>query len=320
MRHPPPDFILAGAPKCGTTAIYKTLQLHKDLYLPGIKEPHYFAFEYSGRRPVVSLEAYDRLYRNAAESQLRGDGSVMYLSSEEAIPAIVRRCPEVKAIASVRNPIDMFISWHNQCVKNLDEDLLEPELAWRAQADRAAGKRLSGLCHDPRALQYRIICSVGAQVRRLFEIVPPQQRLVLVYEDLQENPRISYKRIVDFLGVHDDGRADFLRENVYSRPKSITAARLTRSVREHPFLKNIRSQLKPFLNRHGIYAVEWLFARNLKPVDKPALSEDFRMELIGEFRDDIALLEELLERDFSDWRKSGKLDAQAEQSVYQSRG
>jgi Sulfotransferase domain len=303
LTRPAPDFVLAGAPKCGTTAIYRTLQRHPGLFLPAIKEPHYFAFEYSGDRAVESSRNYDRLFAEAGESQLCGDCSVMYLSSAGAIPAILQRRPDAKIIAAVRNPLDLFVSWHNQCLKILDEDVKDPEQAWRVQERRALGQLLPRSCNQPRSLQYRSICSIGAQIDRLFKLVPEHQRLVVVFDDLQRNPRAAYKQLVDFLGIQDDGRAEFFHENGFAQPRSILVARLARSVQVYRPLKALRLRIKPFLNKHGIYSVERFFSSNLVPAVRPALSGDFRRELIDEFRSDIALLEKLLQRDLSEWRQ-----------------
>jgi hypothetical protein len=299
---PPPDFVIVGAPKCGTTAIYRTLQRHPELFLPSIKEPHYFAFELANRRAVETIAEYDHLFLNASASQLRGEGSVMYLNSPDAIPALLKRRPDVKVIVSIRDPVEMFISWHNQCLKSLDEEITDPELAWRMQDARAVGQQLPKLCHTPAMLQYRAICRVGTQLARLAEQVPKEQRLILVYDDIERNPREAYKQVIDFLGIVDDHRAEFLRENQYSRPRSILRARVARAVQNYPLLKKIRLGVKPFLNRHGIYLVERFFQSNLVAVGKPELPEEFRRELRAEFSSEVGIIEKLTGRDLSRWR------------------
>jgi hypothetical protein len=302
MKKSPPDFAIVGAPKCGTTAIYKTLQRHPQLFLPSIKEPHYFAFDFLHRRAIETSASYDELFRRATDSQLRGDGSAMYLSSTEAIPALIRRCPDVKIIACVRDPVEMFISWHNQCLKTLDEDISDPELAWRMQETRASGKQLPKLAYEPRSINYRSICGVGSQLARMAAQVPEKQRLILLYDDLERQPREVYRRIVDFLGVVDDHRGEFMRENSYSRPRSFLRARVARAAQTHPLLKKVRIRLKPFLNEHNVYVVERFFQSNLVAAQKPLLSEEFRRELRSEFSADVTIVENLLGRDLSDWR------------------
>ena len=39
-----------------------------------MKEPHYYAYDYPGRREITTLKDYERLFRDALPGQIRGDG------------------------------------------------------------------------------------------------------------------------------------------------------------------------------------------------------------------------------------------------------
>ena len=294
VRRPPPDFVIVGAPKCGTTSIHATLQRHPQLFLCSVKEPHYFAYDLPKRREVETLRGYDRLFEPAGVKQLRGETSSLYLSSNDAIGAILERRPDARFIAIVRNPVDMFVSWHNECVKALDEDQTDPERAWALQAERAAGRYIPHFCKEPAFLQYRRICGLGDQIEVFFRTVPERQRLTLVFDELQQTPRVTYEKIVTFLRVEDEGTAEFVRENVYARPKSTLIARFIRFAFLNAGIKRTRLKLKPFLNRHGIRPMGWLIQHNLEAVAKPVLRPEFRRELETAFVPDVVLLERLL--------------------------
>ncbi len=119
---------------------------------------------------------------------------------------------------------------------------------------------------------------------------------------LSGNQGKSIKRIIDFLGIADDPKGEFLWENSYSRPRSLLRARLARAVQAHPLLKKVRLRLKPFLNAHNVYFVERFFQSNLVAAQKPLLSEEFRQELRMEFSAEVTIVENLLGRDLSEWR------------------
>jgi hypothetical protein len=297
MRPPPPDFVVVGAPKCGTTAVHGTLQQHPDLFLSQIKEPHFFAYDLPMRREVETIEDYDRLFALAQEAQLRGEASAHYLGSKEATAAILRRRPDAKFIALVRNPLDMFVSWHNECFKAFDEDEQDPERAWMAQEERAQGRRIPKLCKEPTFLQYKRVCSLGAQIQSLFRLVPERQRLVMFFDDIQQHPRLAYEHMVHFLGVRDYGTDRFLHENAFARPKSAFIARVIRFAHLNPGVKKFRIRLKPILNKHGIQPIGWLLRHNLTNALKPVLSTEFRLELEAAFAPDVQLLGQLLRRD-----------------------
>ncbi len=300
-RRPPPDFVVVGAPKCGTTAIHQALQEHPCVFLPAIKEPHYFASELGTRRDVESWRIYEGLFAHAYEGQVRGESSVRYLSSPNAIAALLRHNRGVKIIALVRNPIEVFVSWHNQCIKSTEEDVADPERAWYLQARRTQGIEIPRHCQDPTALEYRRICSVGTQIERLMELAPASQRLVIVYDDLASDPVETYRSILRFLGLADDGRRSLPRVNSFSRPRSITLARIARACQVNPILKRLRTAIKPRLQRWGIRIFERLFPANFVAAPRPRLSPEFRDALRAAFREEVALLSRLLERDLNHW-------------------
>ena len=301
MRPPPPDFVIVGAPKCGTTSVATGLGLHSQVFFSYLKEPHYFALDYPNRREVETPGDYDRLFAGAAASDLRGEASTSYLISREAIPAILRRRPDAKFIAMARNPIDMFVSWHNELVKSWDEDQLSPECAWRLQQERSSGRMIPRYCKQPEFLQYQSVCSLGTQVRRLFELVPESQRLVLVLDDLDANPDEVYHRVLQFLGLQGETGGTFSRANSYSHFHGILVPRLSYSLLMSPMLKRARSRLKPLLTRYGIQPLKWLTHRGTREVQKPVLTDSFREELVEVFQPEVQSIGTLLNRDFSHW-------------------
>lgn len=54
------------------------------------------------------------------------------------------------------------------------------------------------------------------QVRRLFNLFPKEQILLLRSNDLEHIPEISLARVTDFIGLDRFGRLDIRRENVGS--------------------------------------------------------------------------------------------------------
>jgi len=293
--------VIIGAPKCGTSALHATLQGHPQLFLSPIKEPHYFAFDYPNRREVESLRDYDRLFSTAGECQLKGEASTLYLSSREAVPAILKRRPDAKFIALARNPVDLFVSFHNELLKSFEEDKQSPECAWRMQEKRARGIDLPRRCVTPAMLQYRYICSLGAQIERLFCLVPEGQRLLLLYDEFRREPKKTLEKITAFLGVSSNRIEVIFESNKFGRYNNAVAPELIRAVTVNPTIRRLRAKLKPFLNEHGIQPIRWLMQQSLESAPKPVLSETFSQELSDAFADDIRLLEQLLRLDLSHW-------------------
>jgi hypothetical protein len=74
-----PNFLIVGAPKCGTTALYHYLRQHPQVFLPRRKEPYYFVKPKAqiGRGPkdltweamVDDAEVYRGLFNSATSHQ-----------------------------------------------------------------------------------------------------------------------------------------------------------------------------------------------------------------------------------------------------------
>ena len=78
-----PDFILIGAPKCGTTSIYHYLQQHPQIHMSALKEPHFFLFDgpekpgFGGpkdamrrREMIQSWDHYQAFFRAVPEGKI----------------------------------------------------------------------------------------------------------------------------------------------------------------------------------------------------------------------------------------------------------
>ena len=81
--------------------------------------------------------------------------------------------------------------------------------AWGLTAERRAGRQVPRTCVDPRLLDYEAAARFGTHVEHFFEVVGRERCFVSVYDDLAADPSAHYRRLLDFLGLPDDGRTDF---------------------------------------------------------------------------------------------------------------
>jgi len=51
-----PSFFIVGAPKCGTTALCKYLDQHPDIFIPKLKELHYFDTDLKTKKKQIHLK------------------------------------------------------------------------------------------------------------------------------------------------------------------------------------------------------------------------------------------------------------------------
>ena len=70
-----PDFFIVGAPKCGTTALYHYLSQHPSIYMPALKEPHFFCRDFPSFGKIHDMNAYLELFDDAPGDALIGEAS-----------------------------------------------------------------------------------------------------------------------------------------------------------------------------------------------------------------------------------------------------
>lgn len=202
-----PNLFLVGAPKCGTTALYMYLSSHPEVFA-GPKEPHYFGrdLSFSGR---MLFEEYQRCFQRAESQRYRLDASVLYLFSRSAADEIFTFAPDAKVIIMLRNPADMIVSMHQHLVFKYWEDITDLAEALQAEPDRLAGQRIPPGCDNADYLLYGALATFHDQVERYLNIFPPDNVLVLIYEEFFSDPNRFYHQTLDFLSLTDDGRHRF---------------------------------------------------------------------------------------------------------------
>jgi len=113
-----PYLIIGGAPKAGTTSLYKWLADHPKVCASSIKETRFFldadyplpsATRFNG----TNLEEYDGFFRHCrdAENLVRVDASPDYLYSKAAL-RIAELLPRAKLVFILRDPVERMVSWY----------------------------------------------------------------------------------------------------------------------------------------------------------------------------------------------------------------
>jgi hypothetical protein len=177
--------------------------------------------------------------------------------------------------------VDMAYSLFLHNRRHRHESESDFRLAWRLQDVRNSGLEIPTTCTEPDFLQYGSVCRLGRQVERLLSFVPKDRVLLVELENLQRDPRTEYVRILEFIGVNDDGRTVFPVENV---------ARTAR----WEWLQTVLKKGGRLKKRLGIHKHFGLTRLNEQPVGRQPLEADFLSELWEYFESDYALLRSLV--------------------------
>ncbi|QXD14290.1 sulfotransferase domain-containing protein [Rhodocaloribacter litoris] len=294
-----PNFVIAGAAKCGTTSLYHYLKQHPDIYMSPVKEPHFFTFEegvpdfhgpgdeWLARTAVTDPNAYRALFEAASHEQARGEASPLYLYDEHTAAHIQRYVPEMKIIVLLRNPVDRAYSHFWFMVAGRREPLHDFAAALAEEENR----RQAGWEWFWR---YTDLGFYHKQLRRYYEVFPAHQIRVYRYEELASRPRALLRSVFEFLEVDPAFvPASLPRYNVSGLPRHVLLHRLVTG--DHMLRRTFRRLLPLNLKRQFLIRFK---SYNLR---KPPMDPDLRVRLVRLYREDILRLQDLLRQDFSDW-------------------
>jgi len=300
-----PNFFIIGAPKCGTTALYSYLAEHPQIYMPKVKEPHYFADDFPVLQVVDEERHYLSLFEHAGPDHIAvGEASVIYLYSSVAIQRVREFAPDARIIVMLRNPVDLVYSHHSQLRYGFHEPEKDFMRAWDLQQARRQGQHLPSRPTDLAMLQYKALGQLGHQVKKLLQIFPPEQVKLILFDDFKKSPQSVYEDVLEFLSVPSDNRQDFPRVNENKEYRSPALARVTVALQS--LQRKAKRMLglqwtaqKTLLSHFNVLAL--LRKINSRKTARSSLTEADRQRLASEFESDIKLLSNIINRDLSAW-------------------
>jgi Sulfotransferase family len=299
-----PNFLILGAQKAGTTALFYALSKHPEVFTSAVKEPRYFADEEKALADAAgpgdgattmtaSLEEYEALFAGAGSAIARGEASPAYLYDADAPAKIVRLIPDAKLIAILRNPVERAYSNFLYLVREGREPLHDFAAALGEEERRRASGWSTAWCYKDKGFY-------GIQLERYLRHFDREQLHCILYEDYNEDPETTVRDVYRFLAVDDGFTQDLsIRLNVSGLPKSKGLQAVSRRSRR---LKWLLDPLIPDRLRRSL-----LSAQN-KNLSRPPLPPEVRAKLIEEYRSDIEQVGELTGLDVSGWLQTDGSD------------
>jgi hypothetical protein len=288
-----PNFIVIGAAKAGTTALYWYLAEHPQVFMSPVKETNFFGYgvDPEGRLlygdpdvhrfPVRTLDDYRQLFKGAGDAVGVGEASPIYLECPQAAARIRALLPNARLICTLRHPVDRAYSDYQMYLRRRGRRL-EPARDLAATSVWARP--------DSRWMQ---IGRYHEQLKRYFDTFPRNQLHVFLFDDLKRNPPETVRRVYDFVGVDSRFTPDF------DAPHNIGGLPESRVLEGFLTSKRIRAAVEPWVPTAVANWVRRLRMKNMRPA--PPLPAELRRELSGHFRDDIRRTGELIGRRLDHW-------------------
>lgn len=274
-----PNFLVIGAPRCGTTWIGENLRQHPDIHMPARKELHFFDRHYDR-----GIAHYEAAFSDWKGEKAVGEATPDYLHGfytahgRDVAELIEKHLPNVKLIASLRNPVDRAYS-HFMNVKAKHEH----------NADLTFEEKLRKVRGEAEIIKEGFYAD---HLKRYYALFPPENILVLLYDELATDPKAFLRRIYRFLEVDPDFESDATEARINM------AAGKKRLARSAPLWYLSRALSR--LDAHRLS--ERIRKLNARP--EPGMSAETRQMLIDTYREKNAELEALLGRDLRHWSSS----------------
>jgi hypothetical protein len=271
-----PDFVVIGAPKCGTHWLNECLREHPEVYLtPDVHEIFFFD-RYFDR----GVEWYARYFRGHGGQPRVGDVTPTYLAHPLAAERLHQVLPRATLFVSLRNPIQRAWSKYLHM--------------WR-KGDLPRDRSFRDACDDaPEILGDGEYFHCLEPWRRHF---PASQLNYLVVDDLKRDPAAYLRRVYEILGVDPEFRATQTARpsNEHQTPRSHGLAKAAFRVSRFLHGRGLHRAVE-LGKRVGVKRVVLKDGRDPRR-DPPPPTPDERAWLAAHYRDDVAALSELLGRD-----------------------
>lgn len=286
-----PNFVVIGAPKCGTTSLYYYLRQHPDVYLPVQKELHYFSYDQlsenangPGDKQVLNSlcanrDEYDKHFAAVNGEQAVGDVSPSYLyyGVQERIR---QELGAVKIIAMLRNPVDKAYSQYMHLVRDQRETLPFYE------ALMAEGSRRDQKWSDIWRYAESSLCTERLQA--YINSFGRENIHIIIFDEFVADAGSVMRSLFKFLDI--DEHAPINTGETYNRTGKARSTVVANFLNRPNFIKSFVKRITPDA---------WRIALRLKVMDantaeKDQIAPQSAQYLQEYFAEDISKLEELM--------------------------
>lgn len=196
-----PNFLVIGAAKAGTTALYWYLAEHPAVFMSRVKETNYFAYGVDGQGklvygdpdvhqfPVKTIADYEALFADAGDARAVGEASPIYLECPQAPGRIRATLPDVRLVCCLRHPVErayadyLMYLWRRGRRFEPARDLT-PAAVWARPDSR-----------------WMDVSRYHAQLARYYETFSRDRIHVFLFDDLKRSTVDAVQAVYRFLAV-----------------------------------------------------------------------------------------------------------------------
>lgn len=292
-----PDFIVIGGMKSGTTTLYDYLSRHRSIFMCYPKEPMFFSRDHVYKR---GIDWYQALFAKAEPGQICGEASTCYSRAPHFgdVPArIARHVPQAKLIYIMRHPVERAYSHYRH---SLEYEHRDREMTFEQALQEDAS-----------------ICDASCYMRQIeayLRFFRRDQMLLLLFDDLVQDPAAVLSEVQQFLGIEAGAVAPDQSIHANAGPstrirQSITKA--LRRLRRWPVVAQVADLMPQRVRQRTLgWLVDGVMSSPLRlPLMRrrsrrysPLLPQT-RAQLLAGFKDTTGALEMFLDRKLPAWHR-----------------
>lgn len=277
-----PTFIGIGPGRTGTSMIYELLLEHPEICMAGgTKETLYFNREYHR-----GTAWYAQFFQACKDVKAVGEITTTYFY-DEAVPARIHELlPQVRLFSFLRNPFERMKSVYFYKTRS--------------------GEIQQGVTLEQAVDQFPELIQQNYYMKHLndfYRYFPPDQLLVMIYDDLEADPVRFAHQLFQFIGVNPDFKSDVLfeRVNAAAQPRSKLVGKIavvaSRSLRNLGLLSVLDyAKRSRFVRSAVLTSVEPQAQDN-----RLTLSQSTRRRLQEAWQPEVEKIETLLNRNLQHW-------------------
>lgn len=297
------------------------LSRHPQIYMPNLKEPRFLAEDMRPRAEHAqgpreegypkTLDEYLHLFDGATAEQRVGEATPTYLWSRTAADTIAELQPAARIIVLLREPASFLCSLHLAFLKGRNETERDLSRAMSLEGARRNGRHIPRCSHRPQLLQYSEHVRYVEQLQRYHARFPPEQILVLIYDDYRRDNEATLRRVLGFLEVDDSPPIDLLSLNVTkSSVRSFRVKELSQALTTGggPASRTAKATAKALTTRRLRRGLIGAAQRRNVTVEPRLPDARFMLELRRRFKPEVLALSEHLDRDLVSLWGYGEID------------
>lgn len=281
-----PDFIIAGAPKAGTSALINYLNRSPECScittLQNGSEPHFFSRNYQ-----KGVSWYNKLFENLEANQCYGEKSVSYMVYPHAARRIFDLIPRVKLIFVLRNPVDRAFSQYKANYQRGTEFLSFKKAIKQEKFRRFFFKNNYSYIQRGQYMDF---------LKPYFDFFDYEQLYFIIYEEFKSNPSMVLSDLSDFIGID----RHFIKSSDFHERKNVSL------LPENNFIQLPITFYKKFIRPRIIDSPidKWLLRiekENLSEQGFTKIEPTFRMRLLRHFKPYNEFLAQAIGKDLTFW-------------------